>query len=423
MQFSYNLSSPLGPDVTPVVALRILPPAAVGRRCFHLALLLDTSGSMNGPRISALKRTLHLLIDALNPGDKISMVLYDSTASVGANSVELTDDRSALHTIVDGMTADGGTNMEAALTALNSLTHPVDSVFILTDGMINQGVTSSRGLQRILTAATVRGTPVNTLGYGADHNARLLRDMSIISRGTYTYADSDEMLPAIIGDITGGLATEYARNAEIHVPDGWTCRELGAERTFMVGTLIAEKEQWVVLEGPKGADTLPTIRLTWNGGEAVADRSSAITTTQVHEQECRVWVAAAFASVTDELERGDVESARRILTDLSARLDASPAATTSAVVRLHAQVDDMLSSLTATAAPGPAVAWPGLGLAPAGAGLGLPPFDGGLAPVLSRLASHTATHVNQRGVTGNYNSPAQRAATQSLTVQFSQAQP
>jgi hypothetical protein len=421
MQFLYNLQSPLGPDTTPVVALRILPPAVVGRRSFHLALLLDTSGSMDGGRMSALKRTLHLLIDALDNGDKLSLVLYNGTASVSANSVELTDDRSSLHTIVDGMIADGGTNMEAALTALNRLTHTVDSVFILTDGMINQGVTSSRGLQRILSAATVRGTPVNTLGYGADHNARLLRDMSIHSRGTYTYADSDEMLPAIIGDITGGLATEYARNAEIHVPDGWTCRELGADRTFMVGTLIGEKEQWVVLEGPKGVDTLPPFRLTWNSGEAIADRSSTITTTHVHEQECRVWVAAAFATVTDELERGDVENAKRILTELSSRLDASPAATTPAVVRLHAQVDDMLSSLTVTVAPGPAVAWPGLGLAPAGAGL--PTFDGGLAPVLSRLASHTATHVNQRGVDGNYNSPAQRAATGTLTAQFSQTHP
>lgn len=417
MQFSYNLSAALGPDVTPVVALKVLPPAAVGRRSFHLALLLDTSGSMEGGRINALKRTLHLLIDALTKGDKISLILYSGFAAVSADSVELGDDRSGLHTIVDGMVANGGTNMEAALGALNGLTDTVDSVFILTDGMINQGVTSARGLQRILSAATVRGTPVNTLGYGADHNSRLLRDMSIGSRGSYTYADSDEMLPAIIGDIMGGLSTEYARNAEVHVPDGWTCCELGAERTFMIGTLIAEKEQWIVLQGPKGVDTLPEFRMTWgDGGEAVAVQSTSITALQVMEQECRVWVAAAFAEVTDTLERGAFEDAKRILTELSARLDASPAATSSLVVRLHAQVDDMISSL-ATTMPGPAVAWHGLPRMGAGQD------SGALAPVLSRLASHTATHVTQRGVDGNYNSPAQRYASGALTQQFSQMHP
>jgi hypothetical protein len=419
-----------------VVAVRILPAAQSGpRRPFHLTLVLDKSGSMEGARITAVKRTLHLLIDAMADGDILSIVSYSHESHIDANGIVLSDaHRALLHGIVDGMVADGGTNLESAFTALSTVvaTRVIDAVFVLTDGQINQGIAGSTGLQRILGSILPAGTPVNTLGFGADHNARLLRDIAMRSRGSYTYADADEMLPAIIGDIMGGLASEIGRKGILTIPAGWKCLELGAaegDTHYTVGTLIAEKEQWVVLEGPVGS-VPPTFEFQWSRG---SDVETVIHTTDesipaivVAEQYDRVHVATVFNDVTDLLENGQIEDAKMRLVELGAYLETSVAKTRHFVVRLHAQVDEMLESIESLIHPAynngypPPPPFGRFALAP-------PP----LAPMLSRMASNTSALGVQRGfftlsggpdgqVDDTFSSPSQSRATRSITAGYTQ---
>ena len=409
-----------------LVGVKIMPGSAGARRSFHLALLLDTSGSMDGSRMIALKRTLHLLIDALENDDRLSIIQYESEARALATARMMTPEtRDDLHMQIDTLSADGGTNLEDALVVLRTVNASaiVDSVFLLTDGHINVGLTSGAGLHRLLSAAVATGTPVNTLGYGADHNSRLLRDMALRSCGTYTFADADELLPAIIGDITGGLAAEVGRNAVVTIPEGWTCLEVGAvynEQTYTVGTLIADKPQWIVLRGPM-ASTLQVMEpiyctYTMNG---VSNRVSVIPreadTQAVSLQRDRVRVATVFSQVTTQMETGLYEEARAALHALGAELDTSEAASDTFAIRLRAQVDEMLATLQ-TYIDGPALRW-----------------GNTLAPMVSRLASNTTALGNQRGFfsTGRplddpidlqdnatFSSPLQRQATGAMTQRY-----
>jgi hypothetical protein len=435
-----------------VIAVKIVPnqePAAA-RRSFHLALLLDTSGSMEGGGLSAVIRTLHLLIDALADGDSLTLIGYQSTAYMVANATVInTENRAVLHAAADGLTANGGTNLEDALTMLGTV-QSVDSVFIMTDGHVNQGIASSTGLLRILGSSVTAGTPVNTLGYGSSHNSRLLRDMAVRSRGSYTFADADELLPAIIGDITGGLANEIGRNGALMVPDGWQCEELGwTTGAYNVGTLIADKEQWIVLRGPATAE-VPTLNFTYAVGSTthtiVCDVDSSIPKEVIAEQMCRVRVANVFATVTDHLEAGNRAMGLTALEALGVELDASDAKDRAFVIRLRAQVDTMIEALQVRAVP--------FGrLSPINSPPQSPRLFGAisaapdLSPVLSRMASNTAALGLQRGfVSGlqrqnahggfapsadpsaagglqhTFSSPAQRHVTQRLTAEFSQAQ-
>lgn len=409
-----------------VVGVMITPVAApTSRRSFHLALLLDTSGSMDGSRMAALKRTLHLLINALDNEDRLSIIQYESAARPLSTAQRMTPwARAELHTQVDALTADGGTNLEEGLVILGEVnnTLPVDSVFLLTDGHINAGLTSGAGLHRLLTAAVTSGTPVNTLGYGADHNSRLLRDMALRSCGTYTYADADELLPAIIGDITGGLAAEVGRGAFITIPEGWTCLEVGAApgaTTYTVGTLIAEKPQWIVLQGPVASEcaVIEPIYCTYTI-HGVSYTTHVIprntNTVAVALQRDRVHVAAVFANVTTQMERGLYEDAKVALVALGAELDVSEAASETFAVRLRAQVDEMLETLQAH--------------------IDAPVFRrGDLSPMVSRLASNTTALGNQRGffTTGRplddpnnlqdnatFSSPLQRQTTDAMTQRY-----
>jgi hypothetical protein len=428
-------------DDRAILAVRILPKRAdaVARRPFHLALLLDTSGSMNGDRIQAVKDTLHLLINALSEDDVLTLISYNSVGTVIAEAHRMGAGKDVLHTAVDALIADGGTNLEAALITLsgvakNAAHPPVDAAFLMTDGHVNVGISGTAGLLRIANSAIVAGTPLSTLGYGADHNARLLRDMAVRSRGSYTYADSAELLPAIIGDIMAGLAGEVGRCGTLTLPAGWTCLELGAEEgadTYNVGTLIDEKTQWIVLEGPR--DAVPAnMEFKYTCGADAHNESCSvsdeISKTDIATQHDRVKVATGFKQVTELLEQGQLDEARALLTALGASLDTSVAKDTTFVIRLRAQVDEMLESIDAMGAPSP-VGLPGAGgLHPSPARGNLHGAGGyGLAPMLSRLASNTTALGNQRGflagaggLEATFSSPAQRSASSALTHMFTQ---
>jgi hypothetical protein len=408
---------------------------------------------MDGVRIRALRRTIHLLIDSLHDADILTLIAYNNMASLRADCVSISaESRISLHTTVDNLVADGGTNMEAAIGTLLVLAADpakpnVDAVFILTDGHINAGMTSSAGLLRLLQNQMNQGVPINTLGYGAEHNSRLLRDMALRSHGTYTFADVDEVLPAIIGDILGGLASEVGRQAKLVIPSGWTCLELQTipNHEYCVGTLIAEKSQWVVLEGEPGTTAIPPLKLQWMDATRTARTmdipvDTTIPMLEVVEQKERCRVAAVFAAVTEDVEAGRYVDASDKLRQLATDLSGSPAKDTPFVIHLQAQVDDMIESLVpAHTVP---VSPPGRG----GGGGGLWSnrqlgFAPSIAPVMSRLASNTTVLVNQRGFmsgltspghtprrvpllhTALFSSPSQRSASNQMTQAYTGGSP
>lgn len=450
MSISMTASSMLSGD-SRIIAVKVVPKIAEDtvRRSFHLALLLDTSGSMDCGGLPAVIRTLHLLIDAMAEGDKLTFIGYQCTATLVANAVVVnTENRIVLHSAADSLVANGGTNLEDALTMLGSVKE-VDAAFIMTDGHVNQGITSGTGLLRILGSSVSVGVPVNTLGYGADHNSRLLRDMAVRSRGTYTYADADELLPAIIGDIMGGLANEVGRCGVLSIPAGWNCVELGCaegDTSYCVGTLISDKEQWVVLRAPASTEH-PTLNFQYHVGaeehHIVCEVDDSIPKSSIAEQLCRARVAVVFGMATDLLEEQKLMEAKAALEALDAELDASDAKTSMFVIKLRAQVDDMLEAMIGGGGGG----WPPMHgrlspptLSPRfGAMLSSPP---NLAPVLSRMASNTAALGLQRGFMSGlrapvgtpsvdtrphgglehtFSSPAQRHVTQRMTAGFTQA--
>jgi Mg-chelatase subunit ChlD len=435
----------------PRLAVRILPSAAATtRRSFHLALLLDVSGSMDGERITALQTTLRLLIDSLADDDVLTLIKYHSTAYIVAEATRINAEaRLSLRDEVDRLQANGGTNMEGAIAALRQVsekaTNPtIDAVFLLTDGHINQGLVSAAGLIRLLSASVPTGTPVHTLGYGAEHNSRMLRDMSMRTRGSYMYADANEVLPAVIGDIMAGMATEVGRNGTLTLPDGWKCLELAAaaeDRTFHCGTLIAEKPQWIMLEGPVGCAELPAITFTYTTGADATVCSAELPTSlldsyHAEEQFCRCRTATVQSRVQELLESGNLTEAQEALRALGAELDANAEKDRTFIISLRAQVDEMLDAISSVSTT-PAF---GFGLHRQRAVLGAGPA---LAPVLSRMASNTAALGNQRGfvsalrsnempshapalrsslagVSHAFSSPAQATRTATMTQRYSE---
>ncbi len=78
---------------------------------FEVALLLDTSGSTRGD-LELIKRSAQLFIESLRPGDRVSIIAFESSAGkqpVPQIHSQLTDDRSRLKTALQTVSLSNGT--------------------------------------------------------------------------------------------------------------------------------------------------------------------------------------------------------------------------------------------------------------------------------------------------------------------------
>ena len=340
-----------------IFAVRILPTrdddTNITSSRYHIALLLDTSGSMEGAPLNAVIRTLHLLIDRMKDGDILTLIKYSNIAEILTDGSSMSArTRIDIHRMVDRLKADASTNMEAAISALGSINSivPIDAVFLMTDGHVNQGLTNSSALIRLLSDKLPNGTPVNTLGFGANHNADMLRNMAVNSRGSYTYADSIELIPAIIGDILGGLTDMIGHNAILTAKLEGVCIEHGVDNVhpeiYRVGPLIADKPQWVLFRG-----ICDPVHLTWYEGEhqyvQVANVDLGILdAVDIEEQIQRVAMIRTMTLVSDMLERRAYQDAIAELVRFGQQIANSVALNRPFITRLQTQVQEMLDDIS-----------------------------------------------------------------------------
>jgi hypothetical protein len=359
------------------VGVRITPSAAQASRPYHIALLIDTSGSMNADgRLTTVQQTLQLLVDQMHDTDALTLVSYNHEASILCRAESNKD---VIRSHIDALRASGGTNFETAFMVARGI--PVDAVFVLTDGEVNQGITSVAGLKSLASSCFPR-TAVHTLGYGANHNADLLRAISVASRASYTYADADEMIPAVVGSIVGGLQGEVAKDVEVLWEGEATCLEMGAEvDKYWIGTVIAEKEQWVVFEGQP-----ENLRIRWREGEMQAP--AAVAGTSVMPHVFRTQAVSLFERIREnshEIFEADVD-------DLETRIVRSGMEGDPMVVRILAEIAEMREFLRRPQ-----------------------------AIHLTRMISNMQHFTVQRG--GDFCSPTQRMVSGQMVHQFSQQDP
>jgi len=102
-----------------------------------LVLVIDRSGSMQGPKLEAAKESARVTAEVLSPNDYISVVAFDSEATVyvrpqrAANRMRISSD-------IARLTSGGGTNifpgLKEAYEILQGINAKVKHVIVLSDG-------------------------------------------------------------------------------------------------------------------------------------------------------------------------------------------------------------------------------------------------------------------------------------------------
>jgi Ca-activated chloride channel family protein len=179
------------------VLLSLTPPEAPDHRePRDVVAVLDVSGSMAGRKMEQARGALRGLLEGLGPDDRFRLVAFSNAVSVrDADWTRATAAaRAEAARWVDGLAADGGTNLAGALhEAFRVAPDPgrLPVVIFLTDGLPTVG---EQDPSRIAAAAEARRGRFRVFAFGVGHdvNTRLLDGVSAATRGSTQYVEPGE---------------------------------------------------------------------------------------------------------------------------------------------------------------------------------------------------------------------------------------
>ena len=196
----------------------------VNRRPLCLTFVVDVSGSMSSiNRLPLVRKSLALLVDELQEGDKVGIAVYGSRGRVFMDYVDA-EEKTKIKNAINRMHTEGATNAEEGLVvayqmAAKSLSPDRDSrVILCSDGVANVG---RRGPQAILSQIkkeAEKGIYLTTVGFGmGSYNDTMMEQLANKGNGVYAYVDDiKEAKRLFVEKMTGTMLT-IAKDAKIQV--------------------------------------------------------------------------------------------------------------------------------------------------------------------------------------------------------------
>lgn len=142
-----------------------------------VVLVLDRSGSMQGPKLEAAKESARVTAEVLSPNDYIAVVAFDSEAQVYVRPQRAAN-RMRISAEISRLQSGGGTNiypgLKEAFEILQGVNAKVKHVILMTDGEapsdgIPELVQDMRGARITVSCVGVQGADRNLLSMIADN--------------------------------------------------------------------------------------------------------------------------------------------------------------------------------------------------------------------------------------------------------------
>ena len=202
----------------------------------NVSVVLDRSGSMEGPKIEKARQAACAALDQLDADDIFSLVIFDQEVELllapeRVGSREHRDDLKARINRIQprGSTAlYAGVKMGAQQVRRFLDKERVNRVILVSDGLANVGPSRTSDLAELGHSLGGEGLSVTTIGLGEDFNEDLMTGLAEASHAHYYYVKDAEKLPSILTDELGAASARVAGNVRIRitVPAGVRLREM-----------------------------------------------------------------------------------------------------------------------------------------------------------------------------------------------------
>ncbi|MBX3192155.1 MAG: VWA domain-containing protein [Labilithrix sp.] len=197
--------------------------SATARPPVNLALLVDTSGSMEGKAIADARAASLALIGSLAPEDRISVVVFHSKAELLLPSTKLDDaDARDLRAKIAAMKATGTTDMASGLRmAVDEVAQHLDREGVNRVVLVGDGVPNDdRQILGIVADASARGISITALGLGNDYDETLMGRVAQQSGGRFFYVEDSAKVASFFAEEVTRLHKVVARNAVLELQPG-----------------------------------------------------------------------------------------------------------------------------------------------------------------------------------------------------------
>ena len=205
-------------------AARSVGPQSTGF-ALNLCLVIDRSGSMDGPKLEKAKQSCLEIFRSLNPDDQFTLLAFDDLV---VSVVNPQTPPSQVEERIASLQSGGSTNLSqgwySGLLDLQTYSSPdrINRLLLLSDGQANAGETKPSVLaDESRRTRDELGITTSTIGVGRDFQEDILVSLATHSGGRFWFIDEARIEDIIKEEFTGALSVFLERpNVVLSLPDG-----------------------------------------------------------------------------------------------------------------------------------------------------------------------------------------------------------
>ena len=226
--FAEAAGNPFAEPGTPTTLLKIGVQGRVvgreGRKDAHLVFVVDTSGSIAQPgRLPLVRHALRMLVEELNPTDRVSLVTYGREAALLLEHAPASQ-RERILAACNKMQAGGSTNLLAGLKTGYELARRefvagrINRVILCSDGVANIGQTDAKAILDRVALYREHGITLTAAGFGhGGYNDELMESLAKQGDGNYLFVDSATQARRVFVEKMTATLQTIALDAKIQV--------------------------------------------------------------------------------------------------------------------------------------------------------------------------------------------------------------
>ncbi len=191
----------------------------------RVVVVMDRSGSMQGKKIEQAKSAIRFALGKLRPQDTFNVITFsDAVEKFAPEPLAATSaNRERANAFIDGIVADGGTNIhDALMTGLAQFPEKGsgNTLLFFTDGLPTVGVTNQNGIIRDALAKNAKNTRTFFFGVGYDVDVPFLDSAAQSLRGDADYVRPDEDIEAKTSRFVAKTSSPVLENLHLTVEHG-----------------------------------------------------------------------------------------------------------------------------------------------------------------------------------------------------------